>query len=120
MKENRSKENYLKTIYKISKEKEVRSFNIAEEMGVSRPSVCNALQELNTEGFTYTDEAHNIYLTETGYHLAKDTYDRNLLFKELLISLGVEEKIAKQDACEAEHLLSEETFSALKMWSQHK
>ena len=117
MRENRSKENYLKTIYILSRKKEVRSYHIADEMGFSRPSVCNALKELEKDGLVYTEDDHVIKLTEKGFSLARDTYECNQIFRNLLLQLGVSEENACQDACEVEHLLSNETVHALKMWS---
>lgn len=120
MKENRSKENYLKAIYILSKKEPVRSYHIADKIGFSRPSVCNALKELEKDGLVHTKEDHIIRLTEKGYQLAKETYDRNQLVEMFLMHLGVDEAIAKQDACEVEHLLSKETYWALKKWSESK
>lgn len=120
MKENRSKENYLKAIYILSKKEPVRSYHIADEIGFSRPSVCNALKELEKDGLVHTKEDHIVRLTEKGYQLAKETYDRNQLVEMFLMRLGVDEAIAKQDACEVEHLLSKETYWALKKWSETK
>lgn len=120
MKENRSKENYLKTIYILSQKKLVRSYHIAEEMGFSRPSICNALKELEKEGYVYSNDDHVIRLTPKGFRIARETYERNKLVEEFLMSLGVSETTAKKDACEFEHLLSEETYWALKHWSEMK
>lgn len=120
MKENRSKENYLKTIYILSKNKQVRSYQIAEVMHFSRPSVCNALKELEKDGYLYIKEDHIVRLTPKGFQIAKETYDRSQIVETFLMSLGVSEVTAKQDACEVEHLLSEETYWALKLWSEMK
>ena len=104
----------------MSQKEPVRSYHIADEMGFSRPSICNALKELEKGGFVYTNVDHIIRLTPKGFRIAKETYDRNKLVEEFLVSLGVSESTAKKDACEFEHLLSEETYWALKHWSETK
>ena len=92
----------------------VRSVDIAEELGFKKSSVSVAMKNLRErEHITVTKEGF-IYLTQTGREIAEMIYERHELFTKWLTSLGVDEKIAAQDACKIEHVLSRESFEAIK------
>ncbi len=110
-----SGEMYLETIYVLSQQKaEVRSVDVAEYMGFSKPSVSRAIGLLKDKGFLNKDESNYLRLTEAGELLAKRIYERHTVLSTLFIRLGVEEKIATEDACRIEHYISDETFNAIK------
>lgn len=112
---NESAENYLETILMLSKVRPVvRSVDIAEELGFKKSSVSVAMKNLRTkEHITVTKEGF-IYLTPSGREIAETTYERHEFFTKWLVSLGVDEKIAAEDACRIEHDLSKESFDAIK------
>ena len=114
MKQKKSVEDYLKTIYTLSKRKAVHGSDIAGELGVSRPTVSVALKDLAEEGYIFVDDAHEVHLTEKGKRIAEDTYERHSTFCRLLTGLGVDEKTAAADACEMEHAVSSNSYEALK------
>ena len=110
-----SGEMYLETIYVLSQKKAaVRSIDVAEEMGYSKPSVSRGLGLLKERGLAETDAAGNIILTKEGKKLAKNIYERHTVLTELLMRIGVDEKTATEDACRIEHDLSRETFEKFK------
>ena len=112
-----SKENYLETILILhNRSGEVRSVDIASEMEFSKPSVSVAMKNLREEGCITVDKSGYITLTESGREIAERVYERHLLFTSWLISLGVPEDIAAEDACRIEHCLSEESFAAIKKY----
>ena len=112
---NESAENYLETILMLSKVRPVvRSVDIAEELGYKKSSISVAMKNLREkEHITVTKEGF-IYLTESGREIAEMIYERHELLTNWLIKLGVNEKVASEDACRIEHVLSKETFDALK------
>lgn len=114
---NESAENYLETILMLSKTHPVvRSVDIAEELGFKKSSVSVAMKNLREkEHITVTKEGF-IYLTETGREIAEMIYERHELITQWLTSLGVDEKIASEDACRVEHVLSPESFEAIKKY----
>lgn len=114
MKQQKTTENYLKAIYLLSKSGEVRGTDIAEYLGVSRPTVSVSLRSFEKEGYLYQDSSHEVHLTESGIRLAQNIYEKNRTLKTLLVKLGVDEATAEKDACELEHAVSAESFSALK------
>jgi DtxR family Mn-dependent transcriptional regulator len=114
MKLKRSTEDYLKIIYILSRQREVHGADIAEELGVSRPTVSIALKALESEGYITRDDSHAICLTEEGLDIAKSTYERHQTFQTMLESLGVDHETAAADACLMEHAVSPESFRALK------
>ncbi len=114
MKQKKTTENYLKTVYMLSKKGDVHSIQIAESLGVSRPTVSVSLKALESEGYLYLDETKVVHLTEKGKDIAKNIYERHKTLKDLLISLGVSETTAAKDACEMEHTVSAESFFAIK------
>ena len=110
-----SGEMYLETIYVLSqKQATVRSVDVAEEMGYSKPSVSRGLGLLKERGLAEKDPAGNISLTKEGKKLAKSIYERHTVLTELLMRIGVDEKTATEDACRVEHYISEKTFKAIK------
>ncbi len=110
-----SGEMYIETIYVLSQSRpNVRAIDIGEELGYSRPSVSRAMRLLKDEGLVKTDEYGFVKLTEAGNILAKRIYERHTVLTSLLIGIGVDEKIASEDACRIEHYISDETFEAIK------
>lgn len=115
MKTNESQENYLETILILShKLPVVRSVDIATEMGFKKSSISIAMKNLREKGYITVTEAGYIYLTEEGNKIASMIYERHQIISQGLISLGVPEKIALEDACKLEHDLSVESFAAIK------
>ena len=110
-----SGEDYLERIL-ILKERngQVRSIDIATDMGFSKPSISIAMKKLKEGGFITIDDNGFISLTEEGHRIAERIYERHQVLTTLFVSLGVPEDIAKKDACKIEHDLSEETFEAIK------
>lgn len=110
-----SGEMYLESIYVLSKKLgAVRSIDVSEYMGYSKPSVSRAVSLLKNAGYIVMNEENLITLTDSGLAIAKKIYDRHTLLSELLIRLGVSEKTAVQDACKMEHTISDETFEAIQ------
>jgi Mn-dependent DtxR family transcriptional regulator len=110
-----SGEMYLETIFMLSKEKtNVRSIDIARKMNFSRPSVCRAMRLLKDGGFIDIDENGFIILTETGLEYAEKIYERHTVLTELLISFGIDEKTASEDACRMEHVISDKSVNKIK------
>ena len=112
---HRSSEDYLKTIYVLHMNSgTVRSVDVAEHLGVTKPSVCNAIRVLKEGGFLIMDERKRLSFTETGREMAKRIYERHCILREALISIGISREIAERDACRIEHDISRETFEKLK------
>jgi Mn-dependent DtxR family transcriptional regulator len=110
-----SKEMYLETILLLTKKGgTVRSIDISESMGYSKPSVSRAMGILKDDGYIMSDYRDGIVLTEKGKKKAEEVYDRHLTLTKMFISLGVDENIAAEDACKIEHCISDKTFSAIK------
>ena len=110
-----SGEMYLETIYVLSQRSSaVRSVDVGEYMGFSKPSVSRAVGLLKQEGLITVDKTGYLSLTETGEALAKRIYERHTVLTGLFINLGVNEKTAAEDACKIEHYISDETFNAIK------
>jgi Mn-dependent DtxR family transcriptional regulator len=115
MKIHESAENYLETILILQQRNgNVRSIDIASELEFSKPSVSVAMKNLRINGYIEVDENGFITLLEKGKEIAERMYERHTLFTDLLISLGVEPKTAVQDACRIEHIISVESFEAIK------
>lgn len=114
---NESAENYLETILILSKSHPVvRSVDIAEELGFKKSSVSVAMKNLREkEHITVTKEGF-IYLTKSGQEIADMIYERHQLLSSCLISLGVDPKTAVDDACRIEHVISKESFDAIKKY----
>ena len=110
-----SGEMYLETIYVLLKEKShVRSIDVAEHMGYSKPSISRAMGLLKNGNFIEIAPDGAITLTETGISVAQKIYERHTLLSQLLISLGVSPETAAEDACRLEHAISDESFEAIK------
>ena len=110
-----SGEMYLETVYLLSKKKaHVRSIDICEEMGFSKPSVSRAVSLLRSGGYLEMDKDGYLTLTEFGLEVAERMYERHELLTSLLTTLGVPKEIAESDACKIEHHISRESFEAIK------
>ena len=110
-----SGEMYLETIYILSLESRyVRAIDVGEYMGYSKPSVSRAMGLLKNGGYVTADENGFLSLTEAGREIAEKIYERHTLLTEYLTALGVSPKTAAEDACRIEHVISTETFAALK------
>lgn len=115
MKHNRSSEDYLETILILSERLPVvRSIDIAIELNFSKPSVSVAMKHLKESGKINVSTAGYITLTDTGKEIAERVYERHRVLAQMLVALGVNEKTANEDACEMEHVISEETFRAIQ------
>jgi Mn-dependent DtxR family transcriptional regulator len=110
-----SGEMYLESILVLSESNpNVRSIDICEYMGFSKPSVSRAISLLKSGGYVVMDGDGYLTLTEEGRAVAQKIYDRHKLLTEFLVSLGVSEEIASADACKIEHHISDESFEAIK------
>ena len=110
-----SGEMYLETILILSKEKNyVRSIDVCEYMGYSKPSISRAVSLLRNSGYVDMDDRGYLSLTESGRAIAEKIYERHQVLSKVLMSLGVDEKSAADDACRIEHVISDETFAAIK------
>ncbi len=110
-----SGEMYLETIYILSqKNNYVRSIDVCEKMGYSKPSVSRAVGLLKEGGYLTVGVDGSLILTELGKEIAEKTYERHTVLTEIFSKLGVNAEIAAADACKIEHVISDETFAALK------
>ena len=110
-----SGEMYLETILILTDQNpHVRSIDVCEYMGFSKPSVSRAIGLLKNGGYVNVDRDGYITLTEPGREVATKVYDRHRVLSEMLIRLGVSPEVAVQDACKIEHHISDETFEAIK------
>ena len=110
-----SGEMYLESIFVLSqKQNGVRSIDISEYMGYSKPSVSRAVNLLKNGGYIRMDEENLITLTDSGLEIAQKIYDRHTLLTRMLVQLGVPEEIAAQDACKMEHGISDESLEAIR------
>ena len=110
-----SGEMYLETIHVLLKEKQyVRSVDVAEHMGYSKPSISRAMGLLKAGGFIEIARDGAITLTDTGLAVAEKIYERHTMLTRLLRMLGVSEETALEDACKLEHAISDESFEAIK------
>ena len=110
-----SGEMYLESIFVLSQTKSiVRSIDVGEYMGYSKPSVSRAIGLLKSGGYVTADKDGYLKLTESGAEVAHKMYDRHRLLSEFLVSLGVSENVASEDACKIEHVISDESFEAIK------
>ena len=110
-----SAEMYLETIYVLSREKSsVRSIDVAEHMGYSKPSVSRAVGLLREGGYITLAEDGSLCLTESGRAVAAKMFERHTVLSGMLMALGVDEKTATEDACKIEHVISDATFEAIK------
>ena len=112
---NESAENYLETILMLSKQLPVvRSVDVANELGFKKSSVSVAMKNLRESNHIVMDENGFIHLTESGLAIASMVLERHQLLTAWLKNLGVPEEIASEDACKLEHILSKESFAAIK------
>lgn len=112
---NESAENYLETILQLSKTLPVvRSVDIANELGFKKSSVSVAMKNLRQKEHITVTDAGFIYLTDSGKEIAEHVYEKHQLLKGWLCSLGVSEEIAAEDACKMEHVISDESFNAIR------
>jgi Mn-dependent DtxR family transcriptional regulator len=106
---------YLETIFVLSKtHANVRSVDVAEDLGYSKPSVSRAMGILKSGGFIVIDPSGSIHLTEDGEKIARKIYERHTLISKFLCAIGVDEKTAAEDACKIEHVISDISFEAIK------
>ena len=115
MRIHKSAEDYLEMILRLNEEKGyARSVDIATGLGVSKPSVSVAMKQLREGGYILMDKDNYITLTDTGMEIAQRIYERHKVLTRMLKMIGVDEKIAEDDACKVEHDISVQTFTALK------
>lgn len=115
MKIQESAENYLETILIIhNRQGNVRSIDIANELGFSKPSVSVAMKKLRTNGYIEVDKEGFITLLDKGREIADKIYERHTLLSTWLVRMGVSPEVAAEDACRIEHVISAETFERLK------
>ena len=111
----RAAEDYLEAMLMMQqKHGYIRSIDIAEQLGVTKPSVTYTTKRLRENGYINMDNDGYITLSETGLEIAERMYERHTLLSSFLIRLGVDEKTAVEDACRIEHVISPETFQKLK------
>ena len=109
-----SAENYLEAILALSEKGNVRSIDVAQHLNFSKPSVSRAMSLLRENGYVIMDDDGLLHLTDTGYEIASRIYERHQLLTTWLTRLGVDPKVAAEDACKIEHTLSKETYAALR------
>ena len=117
-----SREMYLESIYRLLQSgKHVRAIDVGEYMGYSKPSVSRAMGLLKKGEYIIVDKDGSITLTESGKAVAEKIFERHTLITELLVSLGVDADVASDDACKVEHVISDESFEAIKKYvDSHK
>ena len=114
MEKSNSSEDYMKSILILEKRNTlVRSIDIAEEMGVTKPSVCNAMKKLREKKMIYFDDDGHIFFTKEGRALAEKVYSKHSLLAKWLVSVGVSKDTADREACMMEHAISDETYECL-------
>lgn len=112
-----SGEMYLESIYRLLQSgKHVRAIDVGEYMGYSKPSVSRAMGLLKKGEYIIVDKDGSITLTESGKAVAEKIFERHTLITELLVSLGVDADVAADDACKVEHVISDESFEAIKKY----
>ena len=112
---------YLETIYVLSKKNaNVRSVDVAENMGYSKPSVSRAVGLLKQGGFVVMEPDGSLHLTDSGREAAEKIYERHSVLSEFLVSLGVDIQTALDDACKMEHDISDESLEAIKRFNNKK
>jgi len=112
---HQSGEDYLEAILALRQEKGVvRSIDVAQHMGYSKPSISRAMSILKTSGYIVMEKDGHLTLTEEGERVAQSIYERHRFLTQWLIRMGVSPETAEEDACKIEHNISEETFLCLK------
>ena len=115
MKIQESAENYLEAILVLGERQgNVRSIDVANELGFSKPSVSYAMKQFRENGLVIMDDNSYLHLTDAGRAIAERTYERHELLTRYFVALGVSEHTAAEDACRIEHVISAESFAALK------
>jgi len=110
-----SGEDYLEAIFVLKKQTgEVRSVDLARYMGYSKPSISHAVSILKKGGFLEMDQEGYLHLTDIGQEIAEKIYERHCFFKNHLVMVGIAPEIAEQEACQIEHIISEDTFQKIK------
>ena len=113
-----SGEMYLEAILVLSKQNgHVRSIDVSEYLGYSKPSVSRAMGILRSGGYVTVDKDGAITLTDSGLAIAEKIYERHTVLTHMLLQLGVSQETAAADACRLEHAISDESFQALKRWA---
>jgi Mn-dependent DtxR family transcriptional regulator len=116
-----SGEMYLETIRILEGKLDgIHALDISKHMGYSKPSVSRALKRLTLDGYVKIDETDHVTLTLAGREIAEKIYERHTILTGMLRALGVDEKTAAEDACEIEHVISDETFEAIKRHMREK
>ena len=116
-----SGEMYLETIYVLSKtNSHVRSIDISEHMGYSKPSISRAMSILKQDGYILVDSDGFITLSDTGRSVAEKIFERHTLLSGILMRLGVSPEVAADDACKIEHAISDESFEAIRRHVSNK
>ena len=119
MKIQKSAEDYLEAMLMMREQHGyIRSIDVAEQIGVTKPSVSYATKRLRESGYITMDPDGLITLTDKGLEIAERMYERHKLLTKLLIRLGVDPETARGDACRIEHDLSVESFDAIRRWSE--
>lgn len=112
-----SGEMYLETIFVLSQQMDiVRSIDVVEHMGYSKPSVSRAVGLLKKGGYVEVEDNGNLLLTQAGREIGQKIYARHKLLTELLMRIGVDRETASKDACKMEHAISDESFAAIKRY----
>jgi len=112
-----SGEMYLETILILSRTKNyVRSIDVCEYMGYSKPSISRAVSLLRNDGYVNMDDRGYLSLTEKGLAVAEKIYERHQVLTKALTNMGVDKTVAEDDACRIEHVISDETFAAIKAY----
>lgn len=116
-----SGEMYIETIFILSKSTPyVRSIDISEHLGYSKPSVSRAIGLLKSGGFINVDQSGHITLTDNGLEIAHKMYERHTLLSKFLMLVGVDHETALEDACKIEHVISDTSFEAIKKFAEGK
>ena len=113
-----SGKNYLEAILALSEKGPVRSIDVAQHLGFSKPSVSRAMSLLRENGYVVMDDIGLLTLTPAGMEVAARIYKRHRMLTQWLIRLGVDPKVAAEDACRIEHVISAESFAALRTFAE--
>ncbi len=114
-----SGEMYLEAILVLSrKQGHVRSIDVSEYLGYSKPSVSRAVGLLKSGGYLTVEDDGGLTLTDSGREIGEKIYERHTVMTELLVKLGVSREVAAEDACKLEHAISDESFHAIKAWAE--
>ena len=120
MKRLESREDYLEKILQISQKKgSVHAIDIAREMSFSKPSVSVAMNKLKEAGLIEINNKDEIFLTPEGLVIAEKTLEKHIILTKMLMSLGVDEETAKEDACKMEHDISDKSWEAIKKHAEY-